>query len=116
MHKILSSVHYNCWLKRLDTQLNESANQNSLKIPKVINPTNDYLYQKGYLQHLKFFRLKRKLQKTNFLDLIIFIMQIKYFIFFFTLKVANIFVIVDKIMASWVNLNFFILKRLSILI
>ena len=27
-------------LKRLDTQLNEPTNQNSLKIPKVVNPTN----------------------------------------------------------------------------
>ena len=27
-HKIIPSVDYNYWLKRLDTQLNEPANQN----------------------------------------------------------------------------------------
>ena len=40
IHKIASSVDYNYWLKRLDTQLNESTNQNSLKVPKVEKPTN----------------------------------------------------------------------------
>ena len=34
------SVHYNYWLKRLDTQLNKPTNENSLKVPKVDNPTN----------------------------------------------------------------------------
>ena len=28
------------WLKRLDTQLNEPINQNSIKVPKVVKPTN----------------------------------------------------------------------------
>ena len=27
--------YYNYWLKRLDTQLNELINQNSIKIPKA---------------------------------------------------------------------------------
>ena len=29
-------VDYNKWLKRLDTQLNEPTNQNSLKVAKVV--------------------------------------------------------------------------------
>ena len=28
------------WLKRLDTQLNEQTNQNLMKVPKVVKPTN----------------------------------------------------------------------------
>ena len=40
IHKIPTSVDYNYWLKRLDTQLNETTNQNSLKVPKVVNPMN----------------------------------------------------------------------------
>ena len=39
-HKITPSVDYNLWLKRLDTQLNEPTNKDSIKVPKVINPTN----------------------------------------------------------------------------
>ena len=39
-NKIPSFVDYNYWLKHLDTQLNESTNQNSLKVPKVVKPTN----------------------------------------------------------------------------
>ena len=34
--KIISCLDYNYWLKRLDTQLNESTNQNLLKVPKVV--------------------------------------------------------------------------------
>ena len=34
------SVVFNLWLKRLDTQLNEPTNQNYIKIPKVVKPTN----------------------------------------------------------------------------
>ena len=34
--KIPSSVDYSYWLKRFDTQRNESSNQNSLKVPKVL--------------------------------------------------------------------------------
>ena len=30
---ITLSVYYNKWLKRLDTQLNEPPNQNSIKVP-----------------------------------------------------------------------------------
>ena len=41
IHKISSSVDYNYWLNRLDTQLNESTNQNSLKVPKVVKLTNN---------------------------------------------------------------------------
>ena len=33
-HVIPSSVDYNYWLKHLDTQLNESTIQNSLKVTK----------------------------------------------------------------------------------
>ena len=31
---------YRLVVKRLDTQLNESTNKNSLKFPKVVRPTN----------------------------------------------------------------------------
>ena len=40
IHKITPSLEYNHWFKRLDTQLNELTNQNSIKVPKVIKPTN----------------------------------------------------------------------------
>ena len=39
-YKITPSVDYNYWLKRLDTKLNEPADQNSLEVPKVVKPTN----------------------------------------------------------------------------
>ena len=39
-NKIIPSVDYNLWLKRLDTQLYEPLNQNSTKVPKVIITTN----------------------------------------------------------------------------
>ena len=39
IHKITPYVDYNLWLKRLDTQLNESADQNSLKVLKVAKQT-----------------------------------------------------------------------------
>ena len=32
-------VELNKWLKRLDIQMNEPINQNSLKDPKVVEPT-----------------------------------------------------------------------------
>ena len=32
--------YYNLWLKRLITQQNEPTNQNSIKVPKVVKPTN----------------------------------------------------------------------------
>ena len=32
LNKITSSVNYNLWLKLLDTQLKEPANENSIKI------------------------------------------------------------------------------------
>ena len=35
-----SYVNYNYWFKSLDTQLNESSNQNSSKVSRVENPTN----------------------------------------------------------------------------
>ena len=31
---------YNQWLKRLDIQLNEPTNQNSIKVSKDVNQTN----------------------------------------------------------------------------
>ena len=34
------SVNYNQWLKRLDNQFNEPINQNAIKVPKVVKPTN----------------------------------------------------------------------------
>ena len=37
IHKIPSSVDYNYWLKLLDTQLNESTNQNSLRSPNLLS-------------------------------------------------------------------------------
>ena len=37
IHKFTPSVNYNKWLKRLDTQLNETTNQNSINLPKVGN-------------------------------------------------------------------------------
>ena len=37
IHKIASSVDYNYWFKRLDTQLNEATNQNSFKVSEVLN-------------------------------------------------------------------------------
>ncbi len=40
IHKITPSVENNYGLKRLDTQLNEPTNQNSIKVPKVVKPTN----------------------------------------------------------------------------
>ena len=46
IHKIPSSVDYNYSLKRLDTQLNESTNQNSLKVPKVVKQTNKKTFLK----------------------------------------------------------------------
>ena len=38
--KINPSVDYNKWL-HFDTQLNDPTNQNSMKIPKVVKPTNN---------------------------------------------------------------------------
>ena len=40
IHKIIPSVDYNKWLKRLDTQNNEPTNQISRKVPEVVKPTN----------------------------------------------------------------------------
>ena len=34
------SIDNNYWLKRLDTQLNETTNQNLIVVPKVVKPTN----------------------------------------------------------------------------
>ena len=42
--KIISSV--NKWLKCLDTQLKEPTNQNTIKVLKVIQPTNKKPYYK----------------------------------------------------------------------
>ncbi len=38
IHKI-TPVEYNCCLKRSDTQLKEPANQNPIKVTKVVMPT-----------------------------------------------------------------------------
>ena len=37
INKINPCVDYNEWLKHLNTQLIESTNQNSIKVPKVVN-------------------------------------------------------------------------------
>ena len=44
INKITLSVNYNWWLKRLDTKLNEPTNQNSIKVPKIVNQTNRKRY------------------------------------------------------------------------
>ena len=46
INKITTSVDYNEWLERLDTQLNDPANQNSIKGPKVVKPIIRELYYK----------------------------------------------------------------------
>ncbi len=40
IHNNPSSVDCNYWVNRLDNQLNEQTNQNSLKVTKVVKPTN----------------------------------------------------------------------------
>ena len=40
IYKITLSVDYNYWLKRLNTQLIEPTNHNSIKAPKVVEPSN----------------------------------------------------------------------------
>ena len=40
IHKTTLFVNNNQWLKRLDTQIIELANENSLKVPKVVKLTN----------------------------------------------------------------------------
>ena len=39
-HKKKPSMDYNQWLKRSDTQNNEPTNQNRIKVPIVVKPTN----------------------------------------------------------------------------
>ena len=41
LHKITPSVDNNSWLKRLNSQLNEPTNHNSIKVPKNVKPTNE---------------------------------------------------------------------------
>ena len=41
IYKITTSVDYNYWLKHLEILLNEPTNQNSVKVPKVVKPTNN---------------------------------------------------------------------------
>ena len=38
--QITPSVDLNQWLKRLYTQLYELTNQNSMRVPKIVKPTN----------------------------------------------------------------------------
>ncbi len=40
IHYFTLSLFYNSWLKRLDTQLIEPTNQNLVKVPKIVKPTN----------------------------------------------------------------------------
>ena len=44
-NKITPYVYYNWWLKRLDTQLNELTNKNSIKFLKVFKPKNNNYYK-----------------------------------------------------------------------
>ena len=37
IHKVNHYVDYNCWLKRLDTQLKKPTNENSSKTPKLLD-------------------------------------------------------------------------------
>ena len=46
INKITYFVNINWWLKRLDTQINEPTNQNSIKVPKIVKPTNKKNYYK----------------------------------------------------------------------
>ncbi len=40
IHIINASVDCNQWIKRLDNQVNDRTNQNFIKVPKVVKPTN----------------------------------------------------------------------------
>ncbi len=40
VHKITPSEDYYQWLKRLDTHLTKTTNQNLTKVPKFAMPTN----------------------------------------------------------------------------
>ena len=40
IYEITPSLDYNYLLKCLDTQVNETTNQNSIKVSKVVKPTN----------------------------------------------------------------------------
>ena len=40
------SVDYNKWLKRLDTQLNEQTNKNSIQVSKIVKATHKKCYYK----------------------------------------------------------------------
>ena len=40
IQKVTPYVYYNQWLKRLNTQLNESTNQNPIKVTKVVKLIN----------------------------------------------------------------------------
>ena len=40
INKITSSANYNYWLKHLDTKFIEPTNKNSIKVPKLVKPTN----------------------------------------------------------------------------
>ena len=44
--QITSSVDYNKWLKRFDTQLNKPTNQYSMKIPNVLKLTKKKVFTK----------------------------------------------------------------------
>ena len=48
INKLTLSIDYNKWLKRLDTELNESTNQYSIKIPKVVKATNKKTLNKTF--------------------------------------------------------------------
>ena len=40
IHKNTPSVDENWWLKRLDTELDETTNQNSIIVLKIVRPSN----------------------------------------------------------------------------
>ena len=54
IHKINTSVDNNYWLKSLETQLNEPAKQNLIKVPKVdFYKTNSMIFSKSFSKFFK---------------------------------------------------------------
>ena len=45
IHNITPIVDYNQRLKRMDTKFNKPTNQNSLKVIKVVKPTNKKTFE-----------------------------------------------------------------------
>ena len=58
IHKLIPSVDYNLWLKRLDSQLNEPKTSKFKKGPKVVKPMNKKRFKKFKRRSSKFLFLK----------------------------------------------------------